>query len=99
MAARKFHIATPEDLQALARFAKGAPGKISRLIRVWTANKRRLGNVRWDNALYVTFSGDRARTAEIVLFTSDNELDRCGELQYNLALQWCKKYLREARDA
>lgn len=98
MAAKRFHIATPEDLKALAQFDKEAPSRLDRLIRVWTANKRRLGKTRWDNAFFCVFSGDRMRIAEIERITSENELEYCASLRYNLALNWCEQHLREVLD-
>ena len=98
MGAKRFHISTPEELKALAEYAKETPNRLTNIIRVWTAVKRKDGKTRWDNAIYCGFSGDRTRIAEIVRFTSDNELEYCASLKYNLALNWCEKHLQEVYD-
>ena len=93
MAAKRFHIATPDQLRALSEFVKD--GKLNTMISVWTATKRRQGATRWDNAIFVGFSGDRRRTAEVVRIDANGELVYCATLRYNLALNWCEKNLRE----
>lgn len=93
MAAKRFHIATPEQLRELAGFVK--EGKLNTVISVWTAVKRRNGTTHWDDKIYVGFSGDRSRTAEVVRIDANSELVYCATLRYNLALNWCEKNLRE----
>ena len=65
---------------------------------VWTAAKRRNGTTRWDDKIFVGFSGDRHRIAEVVRIDANSELVYCATLRYNLALNWCEKNLREVYD-
>lgn len=93
MAAKKFHIATPEDLKSLSPLVK--EGKLDRIIGVWMAARSKRGETRWDKSIYVGFSGDRHKNAEIVRFSADGEIVYCATLQYNKALNWCEQHLRQ----
>ncbi len=94
MAAKRFHIATPEELRQLAAFVKD--GKLDAMIRVWTVTVRKQGKSRWDDAIYIGFSGDRNRIAEVFRISADSEVIRCALMQYNKALNWCERHLKEA---
>ena len=93
MAAKRFHVARPDELRALNDFVK--EGKLSSMVTVWTAQSRRTGETRWDNAIYVGFSGDRYKEAEVFRADAKNELIFCATLQYNKALNWCEQHLKE----
>lgn len=94
MAAKRFHIATPEELRQLAAFVK--EGKLDAMIRVWTVTVRRQGKSRWDDAIYISFSSDRNRNAEVFRIAAGGEVIRCASMHYNKALNWCEQHLREA---
>ncbi len=94
MAAKRFHIATPEELRQLAVFVK--EGKLGPMISVWTTTVRRQGKSRWDDAIYIGFSGDRNRIAEVFRITAGGEVIRSASMHYNKALNWCEQHLREA---
>lgn len=93
MSAKRFHIAKPEQLRELAAFVK--EGKLGPMISVWTTTVRRQGNSRWDDAIYIGFSGDRNRIAEVYRADTKGELIRCASMQYNKALNWCERHLQE----
>lgn len=93
MAAKRFHIATPEQMKALCEFVKD--GNLSRTASVWSATHRREGKTRWDQAIYACFSGDRSKEAEVVRLGSNEEIVHCARLKYNLALSWCESHLRQ----
>lgn len=93
MAAKRCHIATPEDLRQLAEFVKD--GNLNPLISIWSATVRWQGKSRWDDAFYIGFSGDRNRIAEVYRANADGELILCASMQYNKALNWCEQHLRE----
>lgn len=94
MAAKRFHIATPEELRQLSAFVKD--GKLDAMIRVWTVTIRKQGKSRWDDAIYIGFSGDRKRIAEVFRIDASGEVIRCASMQYNKALNWCEQHLQEA---
>lgn len=96
MAAKRFHVSKPDELRALCAFVK--EGKLDNMVSVWTATARKNGTTRWDNAIYVGFSGDRQKNAEVVRFAADGELVYCATLRYNLALNWCEQHLRPVYD-
>lgn len=96
MAAKRFHVSKPDELRALCEFVK--EGKLSNMVSVWTATARKNGATRWDDAIYVGFSGDRQRVAEVVRFSATGELVYCATLRYNLALNWCEQHLRPVYD-
>ena len=96
MAAKRFHIENPDQLRELAAFVK--EGKLSTIASVWTAAKRRNGTTRWDDKIFVGFSGDRNRISEVVRIDANSELVYCATLRYNLALNWCEKNLLEVYD-
>ena len=98
MAAKRFHIETPEQLRELAGFAKEKPNSLENLIRVWTATKRRQGVTNWDNTFFTCFSGTRSRDAAIIHFNSQHELTHEIPVQYNKALNWCEGHLKEVYD-
>ena len=95
MAAKRFHIATPEELRELERFAKEQPSGLQNVIRIWTVTKRRQQKTNWDRNFYACFSGTRDRIAEIVRFDSGHELAATYPVRYNLALQWCETHLKQ----
>lgn len=94
MAAKRFHIATPEELRQLAAFVK--EGKLDATIRVWTVTIRKQGKCPWDDTIYIGFSGDRNRNAEIFRIAAGGEVIRCASMHYNKALNWCEQHLQEA---
>lgn len=94
MAAKRFHIATPEELRQLSAFVKD--GKLDAMIRVWTVTIRKQGKSRWDDAIYISFSGDRNRIAEVFRIDASGEVIRCASMRYNKALNWCEQHLQEA---
>ena len=98
MAAKRFHIASPEELASLAEFAKSGDDTIRRMVSVWTAARRRKGDTRWDKAIYAGFCGTRQRVAEVLRFTADDEIAYVGSLHYNKALNWCEQHLRQVYD-
>lgn len=94
MAAKRFHVARPDELRKLAEFVK--EGKLDAMIRVWTVTIRKQGKSRWDDAIYIGFSGDRNRIAEVFRIDAGGEVIRCASMQYNKALNWCEQHLQEA---
>ena len=90
MAAYRFHIAKPDQLQSLVPMVKDNPASVARVARIWKAAKEKRGETRWDTGVYVGFSGDRTREA-VLLVTF-------GTLKYNLALRWCERHLRQVYD-
>ena len=84
MAAKRFHIARPDQLQSLVKYTKDNACSVARTARIWEAAKRRKGETRWDNGVYAGFSGDK--------------LVQFGTLKYNLALNWCEQHLRQVYD-
>ena len=98
MAEKRFHIASPAELASLAEFAKDGKKTIERMISVWTAARRRKGDTRWDDSIYVGFCGTRKKRAEVVRFSAESEIVPVGTLQYNKALNWCEQHLRQVFD-
>ena len=98
MAAKRFHIATPDQLQALADFAKSNAPTIAKVARIWAAAKKKHEHTRWDYGVYVGFSGDRKREAVLARVAAGDELVEFGTLKYNLALNWCEQHLRQVYD-
>lgn len=98
MAAKRFHIARPDQLQTLVKFAKTNAPTIARTARIWKIAKDKHGTTRWDTGVYVGFSGDRAREAVIFRVSNRDELVEVGRLKYNLALNWCEQHLRPVYD-
>ena len=94
MAAKRFHIETPEQLLKLTALAK-PERKLLLIARVWKGAKRKKGATRWDNAIYAEFSGDRTRTAKIMRINAEGGQVDCADLRYNLALNWCQDNLKE----
>jgi len=98
MAAKRFHVARPDQLQSLVKYAKSNAPTIARTARIWKIAKDRKGETRWDTGVYVSFSGDRTREAAVFRITAGDELVIVGELKYNLALNWCEQHLRPVYD-
>lgn len=98
MAAKRFHIETPEQLQELDALAKEQPSGLHNLIRMWTVEKRRRAVTAWDNSFYIFFSGTRERIAAIIRFDTRHELRDEVPVRYNKALNWCEQHLREVYD-
>ena len=96
MAAKRFHIENPDQLRELAAFVK--EGKLGTIASVWTAAKRRNGTTRWDDKIFVGFSRDRHRIAEVMRIGANGELVFCARLHYNLALNWCEQHLHPVYD-
>lgn len=95
MAAKKYHITSPAELAELAALAKDGKAAIERTVSIWTAARRRKGDTRWDQAIYVGFCGSRQRNAEIVRLSAGGELVYVGSVQYNKALNWCEQHLQQ----
>ena len=95
MAVKRFHIATPEQLQTLVQFAKADASTIARMARIWRAAKDKHERTPWDRGIYSYFSGDRQREAAIARLAAGDELVIVGKMKYNLALNWCEKHLRQ----
>ena len=98
MAAKRFHIARPDQLQTLVKFAKTNAPTIARTARIWKIAKDKNGTTRWDTGVYAGFSGDSAREAVIFRVANGDELVEVGTLKYNLALNWCEQHLRLVYD-
>ena len=98
MAAKRFHIETPDQLRELSELTKEHPNGLEHLIRVWTATKRKQGKTNWDNKFFACFSGTRDRISAIVHFNSQGELTHSAPIQYNKALNWCESHLKEVYD-
>ena len=94
MSAKRFHVARPDQLQTLVKFAKTNAPTIARTARIWKSAKDRKGETRWDDGVYVGFSGDRTRQAALYRVTADDELIEVATLKYNLALLWCEQHLQ-----
>lgn len=95
MAAKRFHVAKPDQLQSLVKYAKDNACHMARVARIWKIAKDRKGDTRWDRCVYVSFSGDRTREATIFRVTAGDEPVEVGALKYNLALNWCEQHLRQ----
>ena len=93
MAAKRFHIARPDQLQSLVKYTKDDPCTVAKVARIWEAARQRKGTARWDNGIFAGFSGDRSRDAALFRASGD-ELVRFGTLKYNTALNWCEQNLR-----
>lgn len=100
MTSKKYHVEKPEQLRMLAFYAKETPNlTLRRIARIWQSAINRKVKTRWDNAIFVCFSGDRSsRKAEVMRTTSDNKLVSCTDLRYNLARKWCEENLRQVFD-
>ena len=96
MAAKRFHVADPEQLHELEAFVKD--GNLKTMVSVWRTTKRRDGKTRWDDRIYVGFSGDRKRIAEVMRIDTNDELLSCASLHYNQALNWCEQHLKPVYD-
>lgn len=94
MSAKRFHVARPDQLQSLVKFAKNNAPTIARTARIWKIAKDKNGTTRWDTGVYISFSGDRAREAVIFRVANADEPVEVGTLKYNLALNWCEVHLK-----
>ena len=94
MSAKRFHVARPDELQTLTKYAKTNAPTVARTARIWKSAKAKKGETRWDNGVYVGFSGDRQRRAALFRVTGDDELVEFATLKYNLSLLWCEQHLR-----
>ena len=92
MAAKRFHISRPDQLQSLVQFAKTNACTVARTARIWKIARQK-GKTRWDKGIYAGFSGDMARKAALFRVV-DDELVEFADLKYNLALAWCEQNLR-----
>lgn len=93
MAAKRFHVATPEQLKELNGMVTS--GKLENMVRTWAATARRCGKSRWDDAFIVGFSGDQNRIAEVWRITNSQELVYCASVRYNTALRYCGRNMRQ----
>ena len=93
MAAKRFHIEKPEQLQSLMKYAKTNDASIARMARIWKNAKQKKGQTRWDTGVYACFSGDMSREA-VLYRASEDEMIGFGKLKYNMALAWCEQHLR-----
>ena len=98
MAAKRFHVAKPDQLQTLVKYAKTNAATVARTARIWKAAKDKHGETRWDTGIYAGFSGDRAREAVLFRVTNGDEMMVFATLKYNLALVWCEQHLRPVYD-
>ena len=98
MSAKRFHIARPDQLQTLVKYAKTNAPTIARTARIWKIAKDKNGTTRWDTGVYASFSGDRMREAVLFRVANGDELVEFGTLKYNLALNWCEQHLRPVYD-
>lgn len=98
MAAKRFHVEKPDQLQSMVQFAKANPCSMARMARIWKNAKQRKGETRWDTSVFAAFSGDRAREAVLYRVDAGGERIEVEKLKYNSALQWCEKNLRQVRE-
>ena len=98
MAAKHYHIATPEQLQSLVPLAKNNAPTVARVARIWKAAREKKGETRWDQEVYAGFSGDQQRTALIFRFEANGSFLEVAALHYNKALRWCEQNLRQVYD-
>ena len=95
MSARTFHVARPDQLQTLVKYAKTNAPTVARTARIWDAARKKNGETRWYKGVFVGFSGDRKRMATLYRVTTYEELVEFATLRYNLALLWCERNLRQ----
>lgn len=89
MAAKKFHISTPEQMAVLDGFAVEQPNSLDKIRRIWKAAIQKKASTRWDNAFYVYFSGDNKRQSSVYRISVNGaHLPVCA-LRYNLAHRYC----------
>ena len=98
MAAKRFHIARPDQLRALVPFSKDKPDTVARMARIWEAAKQKKGETRWDDTVFAGFCGTRRRDAEIVRVGADGEIISICTLMYNKALNYCEQNTRQVHD-
>lgn len=99
MATKRYHVTTPEALEALEQMANSGQDTFMLTVSVWMATQRRKGKTRWDNAIFAEFCGTRKKIAEVTRLAADGSVELIGTLRYNIALHWCKEHLPEAHDA
>lgn len=95
MVTKRYHVSCPEELKNLERYAKEQPNNVRRMADVWACALRRNNATRWDNSIYVRFSGDRKREAVLYRIAADGEVVPSCTLNYNLALRYCQENLRQ----
>lgn len=95
MAAKRFHVAKPDQLQCLVPMVKDRPASVARVARIWKHARAKKGETRWDTGVYAGFSGDRTREAALFRVANGEELTEIGRLRYNTALRWCEQHLRQ----
>lgn len=92
MSAKRFHVFDPEQLKAIEAFI--TDGSIDNLYRIWNYYRSTGKGRIWNNAIFISFSGDRMRRANVVKVIQGDERT-FANLKYNLALRWCQRNLRE----
>lgn len=96
MIEKRFHIATPDQLQALAPYAKNDTNTLMHIARLWKAEKQKNVHTYWDHGVFVGFSGERQREAAIARLSTANEWVVIAQMKYDLALGWCERNLSQA---
>lgn len=94
MAAKRFHVARPDQLQTLVKYAKTNATTVARTARIWKAAKEKKGATSWDKGVYASFSGDYERKAALYRITTEDEMLEFAKLKYNRALAFCEQHLR-----
>lgn len=92
--AKVFVINTPDDLEALGRFAKTVNG-LEGLARVWRVEKRKGKVVPWEGSVYVSFETvGRGRRSLIYRQKTLASKRIMAELKYAPALEWARANLK-----
>lgn len=92
--AKVFVVNTPEELEALGRFAKSVNG-LEGLVRVWRVEKRKGKMVPWDGAVYASFETiGRGRRALVYRQKTPDSKRIMAELKYAPALEWARDNLK-----
>lgn len=97
MAARRFHVAKPDQLQAIVPLLKQNAPLVARTVRIWKAAKDKYGETRWDSGVYIDFPEGSDQSAVLFRMIEDNETVVYGFLAYNMALRWCEQHLKPAK--
>ena len=96
---RRFLIASPDELDSLAQFAKD--GNIPRAARIWRTAQAKKGTkgTPWDGKVFADYCAyDGAREAMVILLGHDGAVLRLfAHMRYNLALSWCREHLKEIK--
>lgn len=93
---RRFIIETPDQLLALQEYAKD--GNITRAASIWRTAREKKGDkgTPWDHSIVVDFCAfENRRTAIVFRMGIGGRSMLSAHLRYNLALQWCRKNLKE----